>query len=93
MCGVRVLDEDLGCFTDPSFELHAEGECCFIQGGQQRAIGMADDEFYPGTCESDKICVDDLAAEAEPGPARGVARLAASGGLGRPEEDQVRVYA
>ncbi|GMH75263.1 hypothetical protein TL16_g06701 [Triparma laevis f. inornata] len=60
-----VFDEELACFTDPSFELHAEGECCFIPGGQQRAIGMADDEFYPGTCESDKICVDDLAAEAE----------------------------
>ena len=45
--------------------MHEEGECCVIPPRQQRTIFRADDEFYPGTCESDKICADDLASEAE----------------------------
>uniref|UniRef100_A0A7S2LSA9 IPT/TIG domain-containing protein n=1 Tax=Leptocylindrus danicus TaxID=163516 RepID=A0A7S2LSA9_9STRA len=60
------FDNNLGCFIDPTFEVHMEGECCSIAGSTQRAIFLANDQFYPGTCEADKICTDDLISEAKP---------------------------
>ena len=43
--------------------MHAEGECCNIEKYQQRAIFFADDQFYEGTCEADKICSEGRSAE------------------------------
>ena len=60
------FDSDLDCFIDPSFETHKEGECCFVAGSQQRAIFLANDQFYPGTCEADKICTDNVISKAKP---------------------------
>jgi len=64
-----IYDSALNCYIDPTYELHEEGECCFIPPHRERAIHLAYDQFYPGTCEADLICESDYAeAEAQPCP-------------------------
>jgi hypothetical protein len=58
-CPIWDNSTDLNCYVD------SDGNCCNIPSGVQRAIALADDQFYPGTCESDVICKDDLMGEAE----------------------------
>ena len=53
-----TFDIDLGCYIDETFELHTEGECCRIDKFEQRAIYLAHDQFYKGTCEADLICAE-----------------------------------
>lgn len=59
-------DEIHQCFIDTSYELHEPGQCCNIAPKIQRAIYLADDQYYPGTCEADIICKDDNYTMAEP---------------------------
>ena len=47
-----IFDKALQCF------INFEGECCSIAPGVSRAIYLADDQFYAGTCEADKICLE-----------------------------------
>ncbi len=61
-----VFEPSLECFIDPTFQLHQEGECCSIQPWSQRAIFLAADQFYPGTCEADLICSEEEPTEAMP---------------------------
>lgn len=61
-----VYDEALECYIDPTFVLHEEGSCCFVEPGQQRAIPKAYDQYYPGTCEADIICAEKSTSEADP---------------------------
>jgi len=63
-----IWNETLGCFTP---EVAEEGEslsCGQVPEGNQRAIQMGGDFFYPGTCEADKICEEDVASESEACP-------------------------
>jgi len=62
------FNETMGCFTKESFEDGETVECGIVSSGNQRAIQMGGDFFYPGTCEADKICDTDLDSEAEPCP-------------------------
>ena len=55
-------DDSLGCYIDERYEVHPEGECCHIDKYQQRAIFFADDQFYEGTCEADRICSEGRSA-------------------------------
>lgn len=50
------FDSDLNCSIDSSFQVHNTGECCNIQAWRSRAIYLADDQYYPGSCEADIIC-------------------------------------
>jgi len=61
-----VYDVVLDCYIDPKYEIHPNGTCCHIESKSQRAILHANDQFYPGTCEADKICLDYLRSEAKP---------------------------
>jgi len=45
-----VFDLKLDCYINES------GDCCNIDKLEQRAIYMAHDQFYHGTCEADLIC-------------------------------------
>eukprot|EP00804_Cyclotella_cryptica_P031375 CCRYP_012196-RE/>CCRYP_012196-RE protein AED:0.02 eAED:0.02 QI:303/0.85/0.87/1/0.71/0.62/8/63/3730 len=51
-------DATLECYIDETFEVHEMGECCKIKRNEQRAIFLANDQFYEGTCEADRICSD-----------------------------------
>lgn len=62
-CG--VYDQDLKCYIDRTYQLHAEGECCNIDTFQERAIHLAHDQFYFGTCEADLICAEGRTAASE----------------------------
>eukprot|EP00984_Skeletonema_dohrnii_P037610 scaffold39855_cov161-Skeletonema_dohrnii-CCMP3373.AAC.4 len=62
-CG--VYDQDLKCYIDKTYQLHAEGECCNINTFQERAIYLAHDQFYSGTCEADLICAEGRTAVSE----------------------------
>ena len=64
-----VFDDDLNCFVDATFQMHSRGECCLVLPWKERAIFLASDQFYPGTCEADLICNADESAEAIPCPA------------------------
>ena len=55
-CG--MYDEDLKCYVDKTYQLHAKGECCNIDKFHERAIFLAHDQFYSGTCEADLICAE-----------------------------------
>ena len=59
-------DKYLDCYIDITYEIHSKGECCFVEPGLQRAIALAQDQFYSGTCEADKICQSQMPPEAEP---------------------------
>lgn len=61
-----VFDQLLNCFIDPTHQLHLEGECCSIRPWTQRAIYLAEDQYYSGTCEADIICSDEELTEAAP---------------------------
>ena len=61
-------DAELNCFIDPRFEVHANGECCIIKKYQQRAIFFAEDQFYEGTCEADRICAEGRSAAPQAKP-------------------------
>lgn len=61
-----VYDAELGCYVDPAYEQHAEGECCHVPPYTRRAILMGQDQYYPGTCEADIICSDGDGSEAKP---------------------------
>lgn len=47
------FDSKSSCFVADSF---AAGGCCNISKYEQRAIYLAHDQFYIGTCEADLIC-------------------------------------
>jgi hypothetical protein len=51
-----TFDAELGCYIDQAYALHAKGECCVIGKFKQRAVYLAHDQFYKGTCEADIIC-------------------------------------
>jgi hypothetical protein len=61
-----LFDSTLDCFIDPTFQLHEEGFCCNIQPWSQRAIFLAEDQYYSGTCEADMICAEEDPTEAVP---------------------------
>ena len=61
-----LFDDSLGCYVDPNYEVHAEGECCNTQSHTQRAIVVGHDQYYPGTCEADIICSDSDISDAIP---------------------------
>jgi IPT/TIG domain. len=65
-----VYDEVLNCLTDPTFQLHKSGECCIIKEWTSRAIYLAEDQFYPGTCEADLICMNENEQGTEAFPCR-----------------------
>ena len=51
-----TFDWILNCYIDEAYEIHAKGECCNIDKFEQRAVYLAHDQFYHGTCEADLIC-------------------------------------
>ena len=53
-----TFDLELDCYIDDAYELHSKGECCNINQHEQRAIFLAQDQFYKGTCEADLICAE-----------------------------------
>ena len=53
-----TFDVKLGCYIDPTYELHTKGGCCRIETFVQRAVYLAHDQFYKGTCEADLICAE-----------------------------------
>ena len=57
-----TFDDYLGCYIDETYEVHAKGECCHIDKYRQRAIFFANDQFYEGTCEADRICSEGRSA-------------------------------
>lgn len=61
-----VYDDELGCYVDPTYEQHAQGECCRIPPYTRRAILVGQDQYYSGTCEADIICSDGGVTEAKP---------------------------
>ena len=52
----HTFDSELDCYIDETYELHDRGECCNIDKFEQRAVFLAHDQFYRGTCEADLIC-------------------------------------
>ena len=51
-----TFDSKLDCYIDETYEMHAKGECCNVHRHKQRAVYLAHDQFYHGTCEADLIC-------------------------------------
>lgn len=60
-----TFDPDLKCYIDETYEVHAQGECCNVKKYEQRAILLAYDQFYAGTCEADRICMEGRSSEPE----------------------------
>ena len=61
-----LFDDILNCYVDPTFQLHERGKCCEVESWKERAIYLAEDQFYSGTCEADFICSNDETTEAAP---------------------------
>ena len=61
-----TYDNELNCYVDITYQLHMKGDCCYIEPETQRAIYLADDQFYHGTCEADTICSSKSSSEATP---------------------------
>lgn len=61
----QTFDQKLNCYVDNNYEVHAKGDCCDVNKFVQRAIFLADDQFYEGTCEADRICAEGRLAAPE----------------------------
>ena len=61
----QTFDQKLNCYVDNNYEVHAKGDCCDVNKFVQRAIFLADDQFYEETCEADRICAEGRLAAPE----------------------------
>ncbi len=60
-----TFDDELNCFIDPTFQYHKSGECCYMEKWTSRAVHLAEDQYYTGTCEADIICSESEVAISE----------------------------